>query len=102
AFYYAFIAPWITWTVAIVALASAAIGLARLARRNRPAIVALAAAFGPYLLFDLLFQETFTGRYALPLVVPIAYLAVAGLRLLPWQSGIVVAVAIAMFDAHVA
>ena len=29
--------------------------------------------------FDLLFQETVTTRYALPLVVPIAYLAVRGL-----------------------
>ena len=38
----------------------------------------LAVAFGPYLVFDLLFQETFTSRYALPLVVPIAYLARRG------------------------
>jgi hypothetical protein len=101
ALYYAFVALWATWTVAIVMLASAAIGLVRLARRNRQALVALAAAFGPYLVFDLLFQETFTGRYALPLVVPIAYLAVTGLRLLPWRSGMVVAIAIAMVDAHV-
>ena len=39
----------------------------------------LAAAFGPYLIFDVLFQETVTTRYALPLVVPVALLAAAGL-----------------------
>ena len=36
----------------------------------------LTAAFAPYLVFDLLFQETITTRYALPLVVPVAYLGV--------------------------
>ena len=102
ALYYAFVAPWATWTIAIVMLALTIAGLVWISRRDRPALVALAAAFGPYLVFDLLFQETFTGRYALPLVIPIAYLAVAGLRLLPWQSGVLVATAIAMFDAHAA
>jgi len=101
ALYYAFIAPWATWAVAIAILASAAIGLVWLARRNRPALVAVAAAFGPYLVFDLLFQETFTGRYALPLAMPIAYLAAAGLRLLQWRSGAAVAIAIALFNAHI-
>jgi hypothetical protein len=37
------------------------------------ALVAL--LFGPYALFHLLFQETVTVRYALPLVLPVAYLA---------------------------
>ena len=57
------------------------------------ALIALAVAFGPYLVFDLLFQETFTSRYALPLVVPMAYLAAcraapAALRVrpAPWLS----------------
>ena len=101
ALYYAFIAPWATWPVAVVVLVCAALGLFWLFRHARPALVALAVAFGPYLVFDLVFQETFTGRYALPLVVPMAYLAVSGLRLLPHDTGIAVAVAIAMFDAHV-
>ena len=30
--------------------------------------------FGPYAVFHLVFQETVTVRYALPLVLPIAYL----------------------------
>ncbi len=47
---------------------------------NAPRVaVTLAAAFGPYLIFDMLFQETVTTRYALPLVVPVAFLAASGL-----------------------
>ena len=101
ALYYAFIAPWATWPGAIVVLICAVLGLFWLFRHARPALVVLVVAFGPYLIFDLVFQESFTGRYALPLVVPMAYLAVSGLRLLPHDTGIAVAVAIAMFDAHV-
>src|SRR5207247_173849 len=41
-----------------------------------PGVLTLVLAFVPYLLFDLLFQETVTTRYALPLVPPMAYLAV--------------------------
>jgi hypothetical protein len=38
-------------------------------------LVLLAIMFGPYAIFHLVFQETVTVRYALPLVLPIAYLA---------------------------
>ena len=100
ALYYAFAAPWAAWPVAAVALTSLVFGLVRLARHQPHVVIVLALAFGPYLVFDLLFQETFTSRYALPLVVPMAYLAVAGLRLLPWDTGLALAVAIAMFCAH--
>ena len=101
ALYYAFVAPWAAWPVAAIALTCAAAGGVRLFRQRPRALLAIAVAFGPYLVFDLLFQETFTSRYALPLVVPMAYLAVAGLRALPWDAGLAFAVAIAMFDAHV-
>ncbi len=101
ALYYALVAPWAAWPIAAVALTCAALGVVRLARDQRRALVVLAVAFGPYLVFDLLFQETFTSRYALPLVVPMAYLAVAGLRLAPWDIGLAVAVPLAMFSAHV-
>ncbi|OFW12933.1 MAG: hypothetical protein A3F69_00315 [Acidobacteria bacterium RIFCSPLOWO2_12_FULL_66_10] len=100
ALYYAFVAPWAAWPLAAVVLALAAIGLAWSVQQARAALLPLAVAFGPYLVFDLLFQETFTGRYALPLVIPMAYLAVAGVRWLPRQSGVAVAIALAMFDAH--
>ena len=99
--YYAFVAPWAAWPVAAVALTCALGGLLWLARHRRPVLIALAVAFGPYLIFDLLFQETFTGRYALPLIVPTAYLAVSGLRLLPREIGLAAAVALAMFCAHI-
>lgn len=46
--------------------------------KRRWAAVTLVAAFAPYLVFHLLFQETVTTRYALPLVVPIGYLAARG------------------------
>ena len=101
ALYYAFVAPWAVWPVAAVVLICACAGIVRLANRHREALIVLAVAFLPYLVFDLLFQETFTGRYALPLVVPIAYLAVSGLRALPWDTGLAVAVALAMFCAHI-
>jgi len=101
ALYYAFVAPWAAWPIAAVLLTSAAAGIVRLAVRERQTLIVLAAAFGPYLVFDLLFQETFTGRYALPLVVPLAYLAVSGLRALPWDTGLAIAVALSMFCAHV-
>jgi len=39
------------------------------------ALVLVAVMFGPYALFHLVFQETATVRYALPIIPPIAYLA---------------------------
>jgi hypothetical protein len=99
--YYAFVAPWAAWPLAAVVLVCAVLGIVRLARAQSRALLMLAIAFGPYLVFDLLFQETFTIRYALPLVVPIAYLAVAGPRLIPYDIGLAPAIAVAMFSAHV-
>jgi hypothetical protein len=99
--YFRFVAPWGTVPVAVLMLALAVAGVAVLVRRNRGALFALATAFGPYLLFDLLFQETFTGRYALPGVIPMAFLATAALQGLPWRSGLAVAVVVSIFDGHV-
>jgi len=101
AFYFALIAPWATWAVAIIVLGCGAVGIGRLWRSNLNALIMLTAAFGPYFVFDLLFQETYTGRYALPLVVPMAYLAAAGIARLPTTIAVIAAVALAMFDAHV-
>jgi hypothetical protein len=101
ALYYAFVAPWASWPVAALALTMACAGLVRLARRRRPTLLLLTVAFLPYLVFDLLFQESFTSRYALPLIVPIAYLIVAGLRLAPWDLGLAAAVALAIYGAHI-
>ena len=38
-------------------------------------LAVLAIAFLPYAVFQLLFHETVTVRYALPLVVPVVFLA---------------------------
>ncbi len=95
----AFVAPWAGGAVAAAALALAIVGAARLSRSARPALVTLAAAFGPYLIFDLAFQETITTRYALPLVVPVAYLAARGLDALSRRTALVIALFVAVFNA---
>lgn len=69
-----FVVPWAVWPLAALALLLSAGGMIRLGRGDRTALVMLAAAYGPYLAFHLLFQETVTTRYALPLMVPIGYL----------------------------
>src|SRR6185503_10610267 len=65
-----------------IVLLLAATGVVRLARASRMAVTTLAVAFGPYLAFHMMFQEAVTTRYALPLVIPIAYLAVCGVEFL--------------------
>ena len=101
ALYFACVAPWATWPVATLVLALASVGVRRLRREDPRALMLVAFAFGAYFLFDLLFQETFTSRYALPLVVPFAFLATAGLRALPAIPAILLAASIAMFQAHI-
>ena len=91
ALYYALVAPWAVWQMAAAMLAAAAVGAALLLWRSRDAFVILAVAFAPYLVFDLLFQETFTTRYALPLVVPVAYLATRAVAAAPRSVGITIA-----------
>ncbi|OFW29808.1 MAG: hypothetical protein A3H97_19830 [Acidobacteria bacterium RIFCSPLOWO2_02_FULL_65_29] len=90
----AFISPWASAPIAVFVLALAAIGFGRLVRGARPALVTLAAAFGPYLMFDLVFQESATTRYALPLVVPVAYAAAQGAS--AFRSTVLVAALVAL------
>jgi hypothetical protein len=75
-----FLLPWGHDAIGIVAVGFAAVGVVSMTRwpRGRQALVTLAAAYGPYYLFDLLFQETATTRYALPVLVPVAFAAVEG------------------------
>jgi hypothetical protein len=101
AFYFAFVAPWAVWPIALVILIAAAAGVAIMWKRDRSTLAVVAAAFGPYLAFDVLFQETFTSRYALPMIVPLAFFAAQGIRLLPPNAAAIVCIAIAMLDAHV-
>ncbi len=88
ALYYGFVAPWAVWPLATGVLLVAVAGLAWTARHAQPALCLIAVAFGPYLVFDLLFQETFTTRYALPLVPPVVYLAVRAAAALPRSTGV--------------
>jgi len=85
---YHIIGPWGEWPLAVAVLLLAAAGVVVLALRARRTLVTLLVAFGPYLVFDLLFQETITTRYALPLVIPIAFLAVRGAAALPRPAAI--------------
>lgn len=75
-----FIAHWagLGWIV----LALATIGAVAMLWRQRRASVVLAAAFAPYLVFHLAFQESAHTRYALPLLPAAAYCAIRGLWLL--------------------
>ena len=97
----AFVAPWSFVPTAVIVLALAAAGFVEMLRRGRPALVALLVAFGPYFVFDLLFQETVTTRYALPLVMPVAYAAVRGASLFPSKAVMPAIVVLAGFNAFV-
>src|SRR5207244_99371 len=75
-----FIYPWASTPLGGIVFGLAAIGmLALLWRARRAAILVMALAL-PYAIFHLVFQETVTTRYALPLIPVIAYLAVRGLQ----------------------
>jgi Protein of unknown function (DUF2723) len=66
----------------LMAIASAA-GLVALLMRARTALLIVGVLWLPYFVFHLLFQETATSRYDLPLVPPMAWLATQGLLWLP-------------------
>ena len=97
----AFVTPWGAWPLAVLALALAVAGLRWAARHDRLLLVYLALAFGPYLIFDIVFQETVTTRYALPLVVPVAVLAGLGAVAIPWRAGQVAGVVLLLACARV-
>jgi hypothetical protein len=94
AFEYGFLAPWGYLALGCLVVVLAAAGFVVTWRRARPIAVMLLAAYGPYLIFDRLFQENITTRYALPLVVPTAYLAVRALFAMGRTAGIASAVAL--------
>ena len=99
--YETFVMPWGSLPLAIVIGVAAAAGGIETALRHRRALVLMVLAFAPYLVFHLLFHETVHVRYALPVLVPVVWLAVRGLsasgRLAP-----VLQTAVAVFAAVVA
>ena len=91
-----FTEPWLLPALANVVLLLAIVGTVGLRRYEKPARLAVALAFVPYLIFHLVFQETITIRYSLPLVVPVAGLAVVGLAALGTRVAVAGAAAIAI------
>jgi hypothetical protein len=93
-----FVAPWgfVPSGVAVVLFALA--GLVVMFGRSRRALGLMAVAFGPYLVFHVLFQETATTRYALPLVVPVAYAAVRGISSVSRVISMPVLLAFSLFN----
>jgi hypothetical protein len=89
--------PWETRRLAVVVALLALLGGGWLALRRRRALLLVAAGFLPYAVFHLLFHETVTIRYALPLLVPVAYLAACGIEALPKIGAPIVAVACIMW-----
>ena len=79
--YETFALPWSAFPFARIVLFIAVAGLLVATVRARRALALMLVTFVPYLVYHLLFQETITVRYALPLVPLVAWLAVQGLTL---------------------
>ena len=95
-----FVWPWEQYRFGVAMLVLAAVGAARLGWRDWRALVLCAIAFVPYAIFHLLFHETATMRYALPLIVPVALLAATaidalGRRALTFAAATAVVVSLA-------
>ncbi|MBE3133240.1 MAG: hypothetical protein IMZ55_07185 [Acidobacteria bacterium] len=86
-----FVLPWASVPLAGVVTGLALVGGLAMLRQAASGLVFLLAAFGPYAIFHLLFHETVTTRYALPLMPAIAYLAVRGAGVVARRAGVIVA-----------
>ena len=75
-----FVWPW-GWWLGLAVCALAVLGTLRLVIRSPRAALVLIVTFGPYAAFHLLFHETETLRYALPLVPVMAYLALTAVEI---------------------
>lgn len=96
-----FIWPWDDLWLATAVLILAAIGALVLLVRERRTALAVAAIALPYLAFHLAFHDTTYARYALPVVVPVVFLAAVTLDL-AGRAGAVGAVALAAWSLSVA
>lgn len=75
--------PWGNVALALIVAALAGMGVIAAMTRERRALALMVLAFAPYVVFHLLFQETVHVRYALPTLVPVAWLVAQGTALLP-------------------
>lgn len=94
--------PWSSTALASVAVALAIIGLGVMLARARMSLLLLIVLAQPYAVFHLLFQETVTTRYALPLAPAVSYLIVRGLSLTGRHIGLSGVVVLAVWAAWVA
>lgn len=78
-----FVSPWEWTALGAVVLTLAALGGVSLLIRDRRSLAMIIAMVVPYAIFHLLFQDTSFTRYALPLVPPVAWLAMQGVA---WVS----------------
>jgi hypothetical protein len=81
ALYQTLVLPWASIPLAVALAVAAAIGALVMLLREWRVLLLLAIAFVPYLLFHLLFQETITVRYALPVLPAMAWLTARGIAL---------------------
>ncbi len=94
--------PWDSLVLGGIVISLAAAGVVALGLRDRRALVVVTLVSLPYLVFHLLFQDTSFVRYALPLVPPLAFLAVCGAELVARQSALPVIGALALWGVATA
>ncbi len=95
ALYETFVDPFGNVVLAAIVLGVAAAGVAMAAVRERSVLLVIAVGFVPYAVFHLLFQETHTNRYALPLIPPIALLFVLPLEYVSRRAVLPIAAGVA-------
>jgi hypothetical protein len=94
--------PWESFALGTTVLALAAAGAGALAVRDRRTLAALTAISVPYAIFHLLFHDMDFVRYALPLVPPVAFLAVCGLEVLARRGALPASGVLAVWSVAVA
>jgi hypothetical protein len=87
--YQALVLPWASIPLAVAIGVAALIGVLVSLLREPRVLLVLAVAFVPYFIFHLLFQQLDTTRYALPIVIPVAWLAARSFALAGRLSPIV-------------
>jgi hypothetical protein len=94
--------PWDSLFLGGVIVGLAALGAVALLRRDPRTLAAVTLMAAPYLVFHLLFHDTNFVRYALPLVPPVAYLAVVGLECAGRRLALPIAGALALWAISIA
>ncbi len=97
-----FIYPWDSVALGGVVTGLAALGSAAMAFGSPRSLAGVSLVLLPYLAFHLLFQDTTFVRYALPLVPPVALLAVYGLASVFRQAALPIVGGLALWAVAVA